>query len=247
MEAHKKPTNGVSLLLHRVPSLLHRVPLLLLWAAACSGPDDAGGADSAGHTAYTTPSTTTVTSTTSGSGTSTSTSTTTEEHPPGEAAPSFSLVDLNPSSATYNETISSEDLAGAPYGLVFLDSRCPACADVADDLWTEYEARPGWWGALPTFAVESYSAFETSPSTIDEVVDGNDMPYLIDTEDVLLWQNWEALNHDFFAVSADGTLDVWLPMYTWPDDLEMFVEFMSQRYGEGESHTAPVETGKGSG
>ena len=155
-----------------------------------------------------------------------------EPHPIGMEVPPFELEDLNPTSATYGQMINSADLAGAPYGLVFLDSRCRACSDVADGLWAEYVKHETWWASQPTFAVERASAMVDSPESVELVVDGNSMPYLADTEEVDLWMAFRALNHDYFAISADGELDVWLELYTWPDDLPLFIDHMTERYGD---------------
>ena len=154
-----------------------------------------------------------------------------ELHPIGMKMPSFTLEDINPNSASYGKTIDSTTLAGKTYALVFLDSRCPLCADVADDLWAEYQAHPSWWEAQPTFGVARAAAIEKAPTTIDEVVDGNGLPYLTDTVETNLWMAMFAVNHDFFAVSAEGILEAWLPLYSWPDDLVVFIDHMTERHG----------------
>jgi hypothetical protein len=154
-----------------------------------------------------------------------------DTHPLGMVAPPFRLRDLNPASPTYDQDVSSADLNGKPYALVFLDSRCIQCADVADGLWLAYQQHPGWWGAQPTFAIERAKALAQAPDTVAGVVDGNGLPYLADSEETNLWMAFLALNHDFFAISADGTLDAWLPLYDWPEDLAVFVEHMTGRYG----------------
>ena len=58
------------------------------------------------------------------------------------------------------------------------------------------------------------------------------MPYLADVEETDLWIVFGALNHDFFAITAEGTMDVWLTLYIWPDDLPKFTSHMTDRYGE---------------
>ena len=50
------------------------------------------------------------------------------------------------------------------------------------------------------------------------------------------------MNHDFFAVSAEGTLDAWLPLYIWPKDVVMFTDYMSERFGDGKSQTPSQDT-----
>lgn len=154
-----------------------------------------------------------------------------EPHPIGMEVPVFALEDLNPTSETYGQFVSSADLAGTPYGLIFLDSRCRECSTVADALWAEYEAHPTWWAAQPTFAVQRAAALEISSGTVDDVVDGNSLPYLADTEEINLWMAFRALNHDFFAISAEGELEVWLALYSWPDDFKDFTDHMIERYG----------------
>lgn len=153
----------------------------------------------------------------------------TDPHEVGRVLPPFALVDLNPSSSTYEQVVDSEQLLGSSFALVFLDSRCLACKDVTADLWAQYEANPGWWELLPTYAIESMGGAAV-PEGIEPMVEGNDMPYLADTEEVLLWQGYKALNHDFYVVSAEGTLEAWLPLYTWPEDLEQFTTYMSLRF-----------------
>ncbi len=155
-----------------------------------------------------------------------------EGHPIGMEVPPFALEDLNPNSATYGQLVSSADLAGKPYSLIFLDSRCPACADVADALWAAYQEHPTWWDSQPTFAVERAAALEKSPESVDDVVDGNGLPYLADTVETDLWMAFLALNHDFFTISPDGKLEVWLELYLWPEDLQKFLDHMTERYGE---------------
>jgi hypothetical protein len=154
-----------------------------------------------------------------------------DPHPIGMAMPAFAFEDLNPNSATYGQTIDSADLLGAPYALIFLDSRCTLCPDVADDLWAAYQAHPTWWDAQPTYGVERVAALETAPESVAAVVEGNGLPYLADTEETNLWLTMKALNHDFFAVSPAGQLDAWLPLYLWPDDQPDFIEHMTDRYG----------------
>ncbi len=155
-----------------------------------------------------------------------------EAHPIGMEVPPFALEDLNPSSATYGLLIDSADLAGKPYALIFLDSRCPECADVADGLWAAYEAHPTWWDAQPTFAVQRAKAFERAPDSVDRVVENNSLPYILDTVETNLWMVFLALNHDFFAIGPDGTLEVWLELYFMPEAIDIFKDHMTDRYGD---------------
>ena len=154
-----------------------------------------------------------------------------EHHPIGMEVPPFALEDLNPTSATYGQIVDSAKLTGEPYALIFLDSRCPECADVADGLWALYQAHPTWWNALPTFAIQRAKAFEMSPGSVTRVVDDNNLPYLLDTEETNLWMAFYALNHDFFAIDADGNLEVWLELYFMPEAMDVFENFMTERYG----------------
>ena len=155
-----------------------------------------------------------------------------EPHPIGMEVPHFSLVDLNPSSASFGQMIDNADLDGKPYNLVFFDSRCPECGTVADSLWEEYQLHPTWWVAQPTFAVQRAAAYEKSPESTAGVVDGNSMPYLLDTKEINLWMAFLALNHDFFAIDENGQLSTWLELYSWPDDLPKFQEYMIGQHGE---------------
>ncbi|MBW2454154.1 MAG: hypothetical protein JRI68_06575 [Deltaproteobacteria bacterium] len=154
-----------------------------------------------------------------------------DPHPLGMDMPAFAFEDLNPNSVTYGQTVDSADLLGAPYALIFLDSRCTLCPDVADDIWAAYQAHPTWWDAQPTYGVERAEALATAPETVAAVVEGNGLPYLADTEQTNLWFIMKALNHDFFAVSAEGKLDAWLPLYLWPEDEPKFIQHMTDRYG----------------
>lgn len=155
-----------------------------------------------------------------------------DPHPLGVAVADFALEDLNPSSATYGQLVSSQDLVGVPYALIFLDSRCKACGEVADAMWEAGQEHPSWAEGLPTYAVNSYGAVNGNPDSIEGVVDGNSLPYLADTEATWLWGAYGALNHDFFIVAADGTLEVWMPLYVWPDDLVEYTDYMTARFGE---------------
>lgn len=155
-----------------------------------------------------------------------------EPHPIGMVVPPFALKDLNPSSATFDQVIDSASLAGRPYSLVFLDSRCKECGDVANGLWEAYAQHPTWWAAQPTFAVERAKALARFPGTVVTVTGGNDLPYLADTEETNLWMAFYALNHDFFTIAPDGTLDVWLELYFMPEALDLFYDHMTERYGE---------------
>ncbi len=155
-----------------------------------------------------------------------------EAHPIGMEVPHFALEDLNPSSATFGQMIDNADLDGKPYNLIFFDSRCPECGTVADSLWEEYQLHPTWWDAQPTFAVQRAAAYEKSPESTEGVVDGNSMPYLLDTVEINLWMAFLALNHDFFAIDENGKMTVWLELYSWPDDLPKFQEYMIGQHGE---------------
>lgn len=155
-----------------------------------------------------------------------------EAHPIGMEVPHFALEDLNPSSPTFGQLIDNADLDGKPYNLIFFDSRCPECGTVADGLWEEYLAHPTWWDAQPTFAVQRAAAYEKSPESTEGVVDGNDMPYLLDTPEINLWMVFLALNHDFFAIDENGQLATWLELYSWPDDLPEFQDYMIGEHGE---------------
>jgi hypothetical protein len=205
------------------------LPLILTAVAlgACAGSttDQAPGQDSDSTAGSGTA------ATTDGGTSSSHTETEVDPHPPGMEIPAFALEDINPNSATYGQTIDGADLLGTPYALVFLDSRCTSCPDVADGLWQAYQDHPTWWEAQPTFAVQRAKALEVYPESTDAVVENNALPYLADTEETDLWMAMTALNHDFFAVSAEGTLDVWLTLYTWPDDLPKFIDHMTERYG----------------
>jgi hypothetical protein len=154
-----------------------------------------------------------------------------EDHPLGVPVPDFALTDINPSSPSYGQVIDSSTMLGAAYSVIFLDSRCTTCEDVIEDMWMELEAKPTWKEALPLYAIQSVGGAEME-KTHSRMIDDNDMPYLQDTEETGLWLTYEALNHDFFAVSAEGTLDVWLPLYIWPGDLAVYQEYMTTRFGE---------------
>lgn len=163
--------------------------------------------------------------------TDTATTDTDEEelHPLGLEVPDFALLDINPSSESYQQTLSSADLVGQAYSVIFLDSRCVTCIDVIEDLWAEQLENPNWAAALPLFAVQSIGGGEMT-DTVQRMVEGHDMPYLQDTEEQGLWGGYQALNHDFFAVSELGMLDVWLPLYIWPQDLSLYREYMQSRF-----------------
>jgi hypothetical protein len=154
-----------------------------------------------------------------------------EHHPIGMVVPPFALEDLNPTSATYGQVVDSADLAGRPYALIFLDSRCPECGDVADGLWATYEAHPTWWEAQPTFAIQRAKAYEMAPGSVTRIIDDNNLPYLLDVADTNLWMAFYALNHDFFAIGSDGTLEVWLELYFMPEAIDLFEAHMTERYG----------------
>jgi hypothetical protein len=149
----------------------------------------------------------------------------------GTQATPFALVDLNPNSATFEQMVSSTDLEGRAYALVFLDSRCLECREVAVDLWGAYQAHPEWWTAMPTYAIERDSILGFGGLTVDYFVDGHAMPYLYDTEELNLWSAYMALNHDFFAVSEEGVVTDWLELYYWPDDFALFTDLMTERFG----------------
>lgn len=154
-----------------------------------------------------------------------------ERHPLGMQALPFSLLDLNPRSSTYGQMVSDRSLVGRPFALIFLDSRCQTCADVTDDVWTTYQDHLGWWEELPTFAVESIRAAQIAPDSVLEMVTGNALPYLQDTKDAGLWLDYQAVNHDLLGFDASHRLETWLPLYTWPDDLPLFQEWLAERTG----------------
>jgi hypothetical protein len=150
----------------------------------------------------------------------------------GREAAAFAMEDINPSSPSFGAVVDSQDLVGAPYGLLFMDSRCTGCIDLANDVWGQLVEHPGWAEALPIFGVESFSAYASAQPTIDPMVADNDLPYLVDIEENTVWGYYSALNHDFIVVSAEGTIEAWLPLYSWPDDLVVFTDWMSEQYGD---------------
>jgi hypothetical protein len=150
----------------------------------------------------------------------------------GREALAFAMEDINPSSASYGAVVESAALAGTPYGLLFMDSRCKACIELADDVWAALVKHPAWQEALPIFGVESFSAWEGAPYTAEGVVENNDLPYLVDLEENSAWAYYNALNHDLIVISGEGAIEAWLPLYTWPDDMVDFEAYMAERFGE---------------
>ena len=102
----------------------------------------------------------------------------------------------------------------------------------SDDIFAALEEHPTWQAALPFFGVESVSAYASAPNTIDAMVEDNDLPYLVDLEENSIWRAYSALNHDMVVISADGLVEAWLPLYTWPEDMAMFNEYMTERFGD---------------
>lgn len=156
---------------------------------------------------------------------------TADGHPVGMQVPPFSLEDINPTSPTYGQLVSSEALAGSRYAMIFWDSRCFECIAHADGLFEILSKHPLWQEAQPLFGIESASAFETAPDTVVPMVENNDLPYLVDTVEDSLWVGMSALNHDFFAISAEGTLETWLPLYEWPDQIDDYRDYMTETFG----------------
>ncbi len=156
----------------------------------------------------------------------------TDPKDPGMPAMAFAMEDINPSSASYGTVIDSTALADSMYALVFLDSRCGGCADVADDLWALMLDKPHWHEALTIFGVQSFSGYANGGDTIEAMVENNDQPYLVDVEENSVWVGYEALNHDMVIIDSDGTVEAWLPLYFWPDDMVLFTDWMTERYGE---------------
>jgi hypothetical protein len=152
----------------------------------------------------------------------------TDPHEIGRPLPPFALEDLNPASASYGRVVSDSDFE-ASYAVIFLDSRCVTCAEVAQDLWDGYEQHPEW--DLPLVAVQSITG-GGDPDAIEHMVGGHGLPYLLDTDEVALWSTYQALNHDFYVVSSEGTLEVWIPLYSWPEDLELFEAYMTDRHSD---------------
>ena len=97
------------------------------------------------------------------------------------------------------------------------------------NMWAELVANPTWEEGLPLYAIQSVGG-AAAEDTLERMIEGHDLPYLQDTEEMGLWGAYEALNHDFFAVSAEGTLDAWLALYTWPEDFELYREYMRARF-----------------
>jgi predicted small lipoprotein YifL len=151
----------------------------------------------------------------------------------GRQAMDFEMEDINPSSPSYGTMVSSEDLAGTAYGLLFMDSRCVGCIDLADDVWALLVEHPQWHSALPIFGVQSFSAYRDAAATIGPMVENNDLPYLVDLEHNSVWAGYEALNHDLIVFSADGLLEAWLPLYSWPEDMEALQAYLEERFDEG--------------
>ncbi len=150
----------------------------------------------------------------------------------GSPAMAFAMEDINPSSPSYTTVVRSEDLSGTPYGLLFMDSRCTGCIDLADDVWALMAKHPDWYAALPIFGVQSFSAHESVPGTAEPMVENNDLPYLVDVEHNTVWGGYEALNHDLVIISADGVVEAWLPLYVWPEDMADLTAFLEERFGE---------------
>ena len=192
-------------------------------SAAGTGSGAGAGAADAGSTVDP-PSTTGTTSTIS-----TDTEDAGEPHPIGMNALPFALSDTNPTSASYEQVIDSNDLQGAPYALIFMDSRCLTVPQLADDIWASYAAHPAWADGLPIFALNSAGGAITGTGV--NVTDGNDLPYLVDKEETELWRGYSGLNHDMMVISADGKLEAWLPLYDWPADLQTFEDYMTASFG----------------
>ena len=144
----------------------------------------------------------------------------------------FEMEDINPSSPTYGTTVESVSLAGDPYALLFMDSRCTGCIDLANDVFAALVEHPTWQAGLPIYGVQSFSAYANSPSTIEPMVEDNDLPYLVDIEENTMWGAYNALNHDMVVISADGLVEAWLPLYVWPEDMAEFEAYMTERFGE---------------
>ena len=47
-----------------------------------------------------------------------------------------------------------------------------------------------------------------------------------------VWAGYGALNHDMLVISADGLLEAWLPLYSWPADMVVFTDYMTESFGE---------------
>ncbi len=150
----------------------------------------------------------------------------------GSEAMAFAMEDINPSSPSYGAVVRSEDLAGSPYGLLFMDSRCTGCIDLANDVWTLLQKHPDWHEALPIFGVQSFSAYNSAPGTVDPMVESNDLPYLVDVEHNSVWAGYEALNHDLLVISDAGAVEAWLPLYSWPADMEELVAYLEARFAD---------------
>ena len=150
----------------------------------------------------------------------------------GREAGVWAMEDINPSSPFFGTVVDSQDLAGTPYGLLFMDSRCTGCIDLANDVWAQLVEHPTWQEGLPIYGVQSFSAYATGQKTIEAMVEGNDLPYLVDIEENTMWGYYDALNHDLIVISADATIEAWLPLYVWPEDLVVFTDYMSARFGD---------------
>ncbi len=118
------------------------------------------------------------------------------------AGTDFALLDGNSTSDTFGQTLRLSDQVGQPVFLFFAYSTCPDCQDCADRMQAQFDARPGWDGAVQIWFINFPNMDPDEP----DLVDGYHLPVLQDTYNDMVFSAWGASQYDHWIIAPDGTV-----------------------------------------
>ncbi len=118
--------------------------------------------------------------------------------------PDFSLEDVNPSSATYGETVSRDGLAGKAVLLYFALSTCGHCQTQVGQLQALWEANRERWADTTALVIV---ALEGGAEDVAELTNRvEDLPVLLDTAEAKVEDDYGADRWYTYLLTPEGGL-----------------------------------------
>ena len=125
------------------------------------------------------------------------------------AVPAFELVDENPGSSSYGQTLGPESFEGQVRVVYFAHASCGVCQShvaAMQEIWDEKQAD---WDGKVQLLVVNMPGYE---SYLPDLVEGITLPVLQDTSEKLVTEGVGGYKWYVYFVDADGTLR-WLHYY----------------------------------